>query len=104
MPSRKVFEDSVVPLPPEDGLAPNGLLLHAIGTRHDDEPMDLLLSLDLPTDMSAELEAKVARGEVVPAEELAAMTAPQDVRDRLVAWLTSHGFTVDHVSSDGASV
>ncbi|MGZ4648934.1 MAG: S53 family peptidase [Kineosporiaceae bacterium] len=104
MPGRKVFEDSVVPLPPDDGLAPNGLLLHGIGTRHDDEPMDLLFSLELPTDVSAELEARVARGEVVPAKELAAMTAPQDVRDRLVNWLAGHGFTVDHVSADGTSV
>ena len=104
MPGRKVFADSVVPLPPEDGLAPNGLLLHGIGTRHDDEPMDLLFSLELPTDVSAELEARVARGEVVPAKELASMTAPQAVRDRLVNWLTGHGFTVDHVSADGTSV
>jgi kumamolisin len=104
MPGRKVFADSVVELPSEDGLAPNGLLLHASGPRHDDEPRDLVLSLELPTDVSAELEDKVARGEVVPAKELAAMTAPQDVRERLVAWLTSHGFTVDHVSADGTSV
>ena len=32
------------------------------------------------------------------------MTVPQDVQERLVAWLTSHGFTVDHVSADGTSV
>jgi kumamolisin len=104
MPGRKVFADSVVELPPDDGLAPNGLLLHAMGTRHDDEPMDLVLSLELPKDATAELEQKVARGEVVPAKELAAMTAPQDVQDRLVAWLTGHGFTVDHISADGTSV
>jgi kumamolisin len=104
MPDRKVFADSVVSLPPEDGLGPNGLLLHAIGARHDDEPMDLLFSLELPADVSADLEARVARGEVVPAKELAAMTAPQEARERLVAWLSGHGFTIDHVSLDGTSV
>jgi kumamolisin len=104
MPGRKVFADSVVELPPEDGLAPNGLLLHGIGPRHDDEPMDVMFSLELPTNVSAELEDRVARGEVVPAKELAGMTAPQEVQEWLVAWLTSHGFTVDHISADGTSV
>ncbi len=104
MPGRKVFADSVVELPLEDGLAPNGLLLHGIGPRHDDEPMDVMFSLELPTNVSAELEDSVARGEVVSAKELAGMTAPQEVQERLVAWLTSHGFTVDHISADGTSV
>jgi kumamolisin len=104
MPGRKVFEDSIVPLPPEDGLAPNGLLLHATGPRHDDEPMDVLFSLELPAAVTAELEARVARGEVVPAAELATMTAPADVRERLVGWLAAHGFAVDHVSADGTSI
>jgi pro-kumamolisin-like protein len=72
-------------------------------SKHD-EPMDLLVSLELPADVSEQLEAKVARGEVVPADELAAMSSPQVIRDRLVAWLTSHGFTVDRVSADGTSV
>jgi kumamolisin len=104
MPGRKIFSDSVVPLPTEDGLAPNGLLLHGIGARHDDEPMEVLFSLELPAQVAAELEARVARGEVVPAQELEAMTAPAGVRDRLLAWLDGHGFTVEGVSADGTSV
>jgi len=104
MPGRKVFTDSVVPLPPENGLAPNGLLLHGIGPRHDDEPMEVLFSLELPAAVTQQLEAKVAAGEVVPPDELAAMTAPDDVRERLVAWLADHDFTIEHVSTDGTSV
>ena len=48
MPGRKVFADSIIPLPPQDGLAPNGLLQHGIGPRHNDDRMDVLFSLELP--------------------------------------------------------
>jgi kumamolisin len=66
--------------------------------------MDVLFSLSLVPDATADLEARVARGEVVPMRELNAIKAPEAARQKLVDWLGTHGFTVDHVSDDGASV
>jgi kumamolisin len=104
MAARKIFQDSVTPLPPEEGLAPNGLLVQAAEPHHLDETMPVLFSLALAPDAAADLEARVERGEVVPLDELNSIRAPEAARDALVGWLGDHGFTVDHVSTDGASV
>ena len=104
MAARKVFHDSVVPLPPGDGLAANGALVHAAEPHHGDEKLNVMFSLSLPAEMQADLEARVERGEVVPAHELGSIRASDTDRTALVEWLTGHGFSVDHVSDDGSSV
>ena len=104
MAARKVFHDSIVPLPPEDGVTPTGMMVRSASTHHLDETMNVLFSLSLPKGAADDLEARVARGEVVPLKELNAIKAPAADRERLVAWLGGHGFTVDHVSADGATV
>src|SRR5213592_321927 len=48
--ARKVFEDSVVPLPPDDGLAPNGLVVQAAAPRNASETMEVMFSLALPAE------------------------------------------------------
>ena len=105
MADRKMFSDSVTPLPPQEGLAPGGLMVQAAQADHRLETMKLLFSLDIPADRRADLEAKVARGEVVPLHALQNdyMPAAADV-DALVNWLKTQGFTIDHVTPDRTGV
>jgi kumamolisin len=105
MPERKTFTDSITPLPPQEGLAPNGLMVNAASPEHDKESMKLLFSLSIPADAQKELEDRVARGEVVPMDELQDRYSPEkaDVKS-LVNWLKKQGYKIDHVSDDGTSV
>src|SRR3954454_859316 len=70
MADRKVFADSVTPLPDQPGLTHNGLIVNAAGDENRSGSMTVLFSLALPPDAQAELEEKVSRGEVVSPQEL----------------------------------
>ena len=63
MVERKVFHDSVVPIPVESGPAPHGLMVQPASSEHQDEKMTLHFSLALPGEVEADLEAKVAKGD-----------------------------------------
>ena len=104
MVERKVFYDSVVPIPVESGPAPHGLLVCTVGPEHRRERMSLHFSLALPSELAAELEAKVAKGETVPPAELRRYGAAKADADALVKWLKDNGFEVETVSSDNTSV
>src|SRR3954454_14100105 len=93
MSERKVFPDSVIPLPNQPGLSGNGLIVNSAALEHKDEEMTVLFSLSLPGDAQRALEERVARGEVVPPDELASKYgANQADLTRLEAWLKDHGF------------
>lgn len=105
MSDRKVFEDSVTPLPPQSGLTANGLMVNAATPEHRDEMRTLLFSLAIPPAAQQELEDKVARGEVVPAKELQKNYSPRTADiESLVSWLKAQGFQVTQRSPDGTSV
>jgi kumamolisin len=105
MSDRKVFPDSVTPLPPEPGLAVHGLLLRAAAPDNRKETMTVLFSLAIPPAAEANLEARVARGEVVPPGELQKDYAANKADlAALVSWLKAQGFTIEQVSKDGTSV
>ena len=106
MPDRKVFTDSVTPLPDHPGAAPHGLLVNlAAPAAEPAEPMTILFSLDLPGDLKAELEAKVAAGEVVPRDQLAARFSPDKAKlDKLVDWLKAQGYEITEVAADNSGV
>jgi kumamolisin len=105
MSERKVFHNSVTPLPEQEGLAHNGLLLNAVQPENRDEQMTLLFTLSPPPEAMAELEEKVARGEVVSPSELQKQYAPAaKEREALVAWLENQGFEVTEVAADGTGV
>ena len=55
MPDRKVFHDSVVSLPVDTGLTPNGLVVQPAAAEHRDESMTLHFSLALPEQAEADL-------------------------------------------------
>jgi kumamolisin len=105
MSDRKVFHDSVTPLPEQAGPTRSGLIVNRATPEHRDEKMTVLFSLALPEAKQAELENLVARGEVVPPAEMKKKygVGAED-RSALVSWLKSQGFRIDHVSEDGASV
>jgi kumamolisin len=105
MADRKVFQDSVTPLPEQSGLTHNGLMLNAAEPEHRDEKMTILFSLALPPQAQAQLEEKVARGEVVPLAELQKDYAPNAAdREALASWLKKQGFEITETSGDGTSV
>ena len=104
MVERKVFHDSVVPIPVESGPAPHGLMVQPASSEHQDEKMTLHFSLALPEQVEADLEAKVARGETVPAAELSGYGAKKADADALTAWLETQGFNIESVSADNTSI
>lgn len=101
---RKVFHDSVVPIPVESGPAPNGLMVQSAAAENRDERMTVHFSLALPPETEADLEAKVARGETVPVGELTGYGARREDADALTAWLRSQGFEIERVSDDNTSI
>ena len=105
MSDRKVFQDSVTPLPQQAGLTPKGLMLSAAAPEHRQEVMTILFSLAIPPGAEADLEARVAKGEVVPLGELQQRYAASPAaRDELVSWLKKQGYKIAEVSGDGTTV
>src|ERR1043166_10062026 len=105
MSDRKTFENSVTPLPQEEGVIHNGLMLNAVKPENLGEKMTVLFSLGPSKDVLNELEAKVAKGETVSPGELQKSYESKDKdRDALIAWLKKEGFEITEVSDDGASV
>src|SRR4051812_45330344 len=105
MSARKVFYDSVIPLPDQTGLTPLGLMVNATEPEHRDQPMTLLFSLAIPKNAQAELEKRVSNGKVIPFDELQQKYSPSagDV-EALVSWLKAQGFKIMEVSNDRTSV
>jgi kumamolisin len=105
MAQRKVFQDSVTPLPDTPGPGPRGLMVAAAEPETANEEMNVLFSLEIPAAKTADLEERVARGEVLSPDELQQNYAPNAAdRDKLVKWLNAQGFDVTGVSHDGSSV
>jgi kumamolisin len=106
MANRKVFHDSIVPIPVDAGPAPGGLMVNtAAATDHLNENLTLHFSLGLHPDVEQELEKRVAKGEVVGENELHdRYGADQHDADALVGWLKSNGFTIEEVTPDRTSV
>lgn len=100
MADRKVFADSVTPLPAHPVVAPMGLMVHAAKAENRDERMTILFSLEPPTEARETLEQRVARGEVASADELAKYSVKPADFDSLAAWLRSEGFTIKDQSAD----
>lgn len=105
MSTRKVFTDSVTPLPEHGGLTPQGLAVNDARSEHRQDVMKLLFSLSLPAAAEAELEEKVERGENISADDLRKKyTAKAEDAEALVNWLKAHGFEILQVTPDRTSV
>jgi kumamolisin len=105
MSERKVFHDSVTPLTNQPGPTAHSLLVNAAKPEHRDETMPLLFSLSIPEDAQAQLEERVAKGKVIPYDELQRDYAPDPANvEALLAWLKEQGFQITKVSDDRTSV
>src|SRR5271166_1132033 len=105
MPGRKMFPNSVVPLPSTPGLTSHGMIVSAAEPKHRAETMHLLFSLAPPADLQQELEDRVANGEVIPIDEQEnKYGADAASADALVAWLKNEGFKVSHVTPDHTTI
>lgn len=69
-----------------------------------EEKMTVLFSLSVPPAAEADLEEKVAKGQVVPPELRKNYQASATDIQTLVSWLKSQGFEIVQVSPDSASV
>ena len=105
---RKVFKNSVIPLPAV-GPAPAGLVVNAAVQDHTNDKMDILFSLGIPKDARAKLEEKVLKGEVVDPQSLAKDYSPkaEDVDRFASLGTTEQGqsgtqFRVDYLKPSGA--
>jgi kumamolisin len=102
MTSRKVFQDSIVPLPAQTGITPSGLMIQASGSGHLDEALPVHFSFDMPADNQEALEKRVSRGETLTPDELSQQYGPQKLQlNKLVSWLRDQGFDITHVAPDG---
>lgn len=105
MAERRVFHDSVVPLPDQPGLAPAGLLQHAEKPRDMTGRMTLQFALGPSVEQRAQLEAKVAEGAVVSPKELQEEFGASEASvNALTDWLKKQGFKIEEVSDDRTSV
>lgn len=103
--NRKVFNDSVTPLPEQMGITPHGLILNAAQPDNRTESMTLLFSVAIPDADQAELEARVARGETVSPQELQSKYSPKAADlNPLKVWLKDQGFQITQVASDNSGV
>ena len=103
--NRKVFNDSVTPLPQQLGITPHGLILNAAQPDNRTESMTLLFSVAIPDADQAELESRVARGETVSPQELQSKYSPKPADlNPLKAWLKDQGFVITQVAPDNSGV
>jgi kumamolisin len=101
--SRKVFHDSIIPLPDETGLTPMGLMVNATVADHKTDLMTVLFSLDIPAATQTSIEERVAKGEVIPEAELEAAFRPnEDHKNSLIKWLKANHFEVE--ATEGTSI
>ena len=105
MADRKVFTDSIVPLPDHSGVTPHGLMVNLAEPSDPAQPLPLLFSLGLAGDKQAELEAAIAAGKTLDRQQVAEGYGPakEDV-DRLVSWLRDQGYQFEKVTPDGSGV
>ncbi|MGO8455309.1 protease pro-enzyme activation domain-containing protein [Rhizobium ruizarguesonis] len=104
MADRKVFSNSVVPLPDHPGLTHNGLMVNAVEPAPT-TPVDVMFSMDIAPDLRKELENKIGAGETVSPNELQSKYGgdPENA-DALIKWLKSQGFEILDVAADKSAV
>lgn len=105
MSERTVFQDSVTALPDQPGLTQHGLMVHAAQPDNGAETMKVLFSLSIPQNAQADLEQRVARGEIIPFDEMKQKYAPnpEDV-ESLTAWLKAQGYQIVQMAPDGSGI
>src|SRR5580704_11174762 len=105
MSNKKLFPGSVMAIPTATGMASQGLIVNAAQPKHRKEIMNLHFSLAVPEAAHQELEARVAKGDIVPVTEQNAKYGADLAQTRnLVNWLKKEGFRILQQTDDGTSV
>ena len=105
MEPRKVFHDSIMPLPEAEGQTEDGLLVQSAPTPPTGDLMTIHFALAIPADAHAKLEEAIASGKTVAAGDLqSSYAAAQSDTDALTTWLKEQGYTVEFVSPDHTSI
>lgn len=104
MSNRKMFPNSVIPIP-ASGVTAHGLIASGADARHRDEKMDVSFSLSVPPDLQKELQARVDKGETISAQELKTKyTVDPAAAGALETWLKNEGFTITQVTPDRTTI
>jgi kumamolisin len=102
---RKVFADSVTPLPAAEGPTHLGLMVAKARPETSKEQMTVVFSLALPDSAQADLQKMVAAGRTAsPAQLTKNYAADANDAKALTSWLKSQGFKIEKVSADRTSV
>jgi kumamolisin len=105
MTDRKVFPDSISPLPGDQGTSPLGVVVNRTREVDKSQDMNLVFSLAMDPALQKDLEDKVAAGQTVPPDELKQQYVPDQKNvDALVNWLKTQGFTISRISPNGTAV
>ena len=104
MTDRKTFEGSADRLRDDEIVKQRGLMVNLVAKPDTTKTMRVVFSLTPPADQTAQLEAAVAQGRVLPRETVSQFGPDPAVAQRLGAWLESEGFQIEKVSADHTSV
>jgi kumamolisin len=105
MPNRKMFPDSIIPVPASPGVTAHGLTVNAAESHHRAEKMDISFSLGLPPALEKELEERVDKGDVISPDEMKTKySVDAATANALETWLKSEGFTITEVAPDRTTI
>jgi len=105
MANRKIFADSITPLPEDATPTPLGVVLNKAKVVDKSQAMHLIFSLNMDPALQKELEDKVAAGQTVSPAELKQKYVPDQANiDALVNWLKAQGFTISRISPNGTAI
>lgn len=102
---RKVFANSVTPLPATEGPTHLGLMVAAAQPENRKELMTVVFSLSIPDSAQAQLQQMVAQGKVVSPKEMSKNFSADPADSKaLASWLKSEGFKIEKISADRTSI
>jgi kumamolisin len=102
---RKVFANSVTPLPATEGPTHLGLMVAAAQPEDRKELMTVVFSLSIPDSAQAQLQQMVAQGKVVSPKEMSKNFSADPADSKaLASWLKSEGFKIEKISADRTSI
>jgi len=105
MPNRKMFPDSIIPVPASPGVTAHGLTVNAAESHHRADKMDISFSLSLPPALEKELEERVDKGDVISPDEMKTKySVDAATANALQTWLKSEGFTITGVAPDRTTI
>lgn len=104
MTDRKTFDGSADQLRDAQVVRRHGLMIDLTTQPDKARTMRVVFWLETPADQTAQLEAAVAQGKVLPRDTLSRFGADPAAAARLAAWLKTEGFEIEKVSADSTGV